>query len=204
MPHLVQVLLSVMNYKIFCPTYSHSLMIWHRWGTSIFALIPHHPMPDSYLVFWSFFDLHQYVDFLIHIHGHSLDLMICSTGCTVPSALTSDLISDHFSVVADLYIPSNHSQTVPQTIKYRQFQSINFEAFKADIQNSELIRDPKMQLNWLNDMTVSSALSSIFMPRWLPKRSPQSLLTHGWLLISWLLKYIIDIWSLSGVGIRPH
>ena len=27
------------------------------------------------------FDLHQYVDFPTHIHGHSLDLMTCSTGC---------------------------------------------------------------------------------------------------------------------------
>ena len=26
------------------------------------------------------FDLHQYVDFTTHIRGHSLDLMICSTG----------------------------------------------------------------------------------------------------------------------------
>ena len=36
------------------------------------------------------FDLHQYVDFPTHIHGHSLDLMICSTGCNVLSVVTSD------------------------------------------------------------------------------------------------------------------
>ena len=47
-----------------------------------------------------------------------------------------DLILDHFSVVADLQIPSNHSRTIPQTIKYRKLQSINVEAFKADIKNS--------------------------------------------------------------------
>ena len=69
--------------------------------------------------------------------------MICSLGCNVLSVSASDLISDHFSVVANLQIPSNHSRTIPQTIKYRKLQSINMEAFKADIQNSDLIRYPK-------------------------------------------------------------
>ena len=36
------------------------------------------------------FDLHQYVDFPTHIHGHSLDLMICSPGCNFLSVLASD------------------------------------------------------------------------------------------------------------------
>ena len=86
------------------------------------------------------FDLHQYVDFPTYIHGHSLDLMICSPECNVLSVLASDLISDHFSVVANgMQIPSIHSRTIPQTIKYRKLQS----AFKADIQNSDLIRYPK-------------------------------------------------------------
>ena len=39
--------------------------------------------------------------------------------------------------------PSIHSRTIPQTIKYRKLQSINIEAFKADTQNSDLIRYPK-------------------------------------------------------------
>ena len=88
-------------------------------------------------------DLHQYFDFPTHVHGHSIDLMICSPGCNILSVLASDLISDHFSVVANLQIPSNHSRTIPQTIKYRKLQSINMEVFKADIQNSDLIRYPK-------------------------------------------------------------
>ena len=89
------------------------------------------------------FDLHQYVDFPTHIHGHSLDLMVCSPGCNFLSVSASDMISDHFSVVANLQIPCNHSRTIPKTIKYRKLQSINMEAFKADIQNSDLIRYPK-------------------------------------------------------------
>ena len=89
------------------------------------------------------FDLHEYVDFPTHIHGHSLNLMICFPVCNVLSFSASGLISHHFSVVANLQIPSNHSRTIPQTIKYRKIQSINMEAFKADIQNSDLIRYPK-------------------------------------------------------------
>ena len=91
------------------------------------------------------FDLHQSVDFPIHIQGLSLHLMICSTGCNVLSVSTSDLISDHFSVVADLQIPSNQG-TVGLSHKLssnEEFQSINIEAFKVDIQNSELIRHSK-------------------------------------------------------------
>ena len=89
------------------------------------------------------FDFHQYVDFPTHSHGYSLDLMICSLVCNLLSVSASDLISDHFSVVANLQIPSNHSRTIPQTIKYRKLQSINMEAFKDDIQNSDLLKYPK-------------------------------------------------------------
>ena len=88
-------------------------------------------------------NLHQYIDFPTHIHGHSLDLMICFPGCNVLSVSASDLISDHVSVVADLQIPSNHSRIILQTSKYRKLQSISIEAFKDDIINSELIRYPK-------------------------------------------------------------
>ena len=89
------------------------------------------------------FNLDQYVNFPTHIRGHSLDLMIFSKGCDVLSVSTSDMISDHFSVIADLNIPTDHSRTVPQAITYRKLKAINIEAFKADITNSELISNPK-------------------------------------------------------------
>ena len=55
------------------------------------------------------FDLHQYVDFPTHIHSYPLHLMICSSGCNVLSVSTSDLISDHFSVVAACkFHPTDH------------------------------------------------------------------------------------------------
>ena len=137
--HLVLLLLSSASYKIFCPTYLHSLTIWLsnlRIDSSSSDAGQLSGILDS-------FDLHQYVDFPTHIHGHSLDLMICSPGCNVLSVSASDLISDHSTVVADWQIPSNHSRTIQQTIKYRKLQSINTGAFKADIQNSDLIRYPK-------------------------------------------------------------
>ena len=40
------------------------------------------------------------------------------------------------------------------------------------------------------------------MPRWLLKRPPPSLLTHGWLRTSWLLKGIVGILSTSGIEIQ--
>ena len=61
------------------------------------------------------FDLNQHVSFPTHIHGHSLDIMIFSKGCDILSVSPSEAISDHFSVIADLKIPTDHSRIVPQT-----------------------------------------------------------------------------------------
>ena len=95
------------------------------------------------------FDLNQHVNFPNHIHGHFLDVLISSKGCDVLSVSLSDAISDHFSVIADLKIPSDHSHTVPQTISYCKLKAINMKAFKADIQNSDLIRYPKTNASQL-------------------------------------------------------
>ena len=89
------------------------------------------------------FDLNHHVNFPTHNHGHSLDVMIFSNRCGVLSVSPSDAISDHFSVIADFKIPTDHSHTVPQTITYRELKAINMEAFKADINNSDLIKNPK-------------------------------------------------------------
>ena len=71
------------------------------------------------------FDLNQHVTFPTYIHGHSLDVMIW---CGVFSVSPSHAISDHFSVIGDLKIPTDHSHTVPQTITYRKLKAINMEA----------------------------------------------------------------------------
>ena len=59
------------------------------------------------------FDLNQHVNFPTNIHGHSLDGMIFSKGCDVLSVSPSDVISDPFSVIADLKIRTDHTHTVP-------------------------------------------------------------------------------------------
>ena len=89
------------------------------------------------------FDLNQRVNFPTQIYGHSLDVMIFSKGCDVLYVSPSDAISDHFSVIADLKIPTDHSHAVPQSITYHKLKVINMEAFKADIKNSDLIKNPK-------------------------------------------------------------
>ena len=86
------------------------------------------------------FYLHQHVDFPTYIHGHSLDLMICSSGCKVLSVSNSDLISDHFLLLLTCKF---HPTIVGPPHKYRKLQSSNIEAFKADIIYSELIIYPK-------------------------------------------------------------
>ena len=106
---------------------------------------------DWFLIIWGqpaicYFEVSQSpsICWLSYPHSRSLSRPYNSffrMQCSLRSA--SDFFSDHFSVVANLQIPSNHSRTIPQTIKYRKLQSINMEAFKADIQNSDLTRYPK-------------------------------------------------------------
>ena len=122
-------------------------------------------------------DLNQHVNFPTHFHGHSLDVMIFSNKCNVFSISPSDAISDHFSVVADLKIPTDHSHTVPQTITYRKLKAINMEAFKADINNSDLIKNPKSELAQQYD-SVLSTLIDFHAPIATKQISP-NLLTRG-------------------------
>ena len=139
--------------------------------------------------------------FLPIIHGHSLDVMIFSNRCDVLSVSPSDAISDHFSVVADLKILTDHSHTVPQTITYRKLKAINMEAFKADINNSDLIKNPTSNATKLAQQydSVLSTVIDFHAPLATKTDLPQNLLTRGWLLPSWLPKDIVDTLSASGV-----
>ena len=123
-----------------------------------------------------FFDLNQHVNFPTHIHGHSLDVMIFSNRCNVLSVSPSDAISDHFSVVADLKISTDHSHTVPQTITYSKLKAINTEAFKADINNSYLIKNPKSNATELAQQydSVLSTLIDFHAPTCYQKDLPQT------------------------------
>ena len=106
--------------------------------------------------------------------------MIFSHRCDVLSVSPSDAISDHFSVVADLKIPTDHSHTVPQTITYRQLKAINMEAFKADINNSDLIKNAKSNATELAQQydSVLSTLIDFHAPS-ATKEIPPNLLIRG-------------------------
>ncbi|MCS5642602.1 MAG: hypothetical protein NZ807_04980, partial [Dehalococcoidia bacterium] len=119
------------------------------------------------------FDLDQRVDFATHTHGHSLDLMIFSTGLDVIAVSVSDRISDHFLVLGDLNITVRSARAPSTKIRYRNIKAIDVDAFKNDIRNSDI------QPTWQRNMTTPFDLLSIVMPHYLLKQSPQSLPTPG-------------------------
>ena len=122
-------------------------------------------MLDSSLVFYS---LSIWINASIFLptvsRDHSLDLMTFSKGYDSLSVSRSDVISDHFSIAADLKILTNYGRTVPQTITYRKLKAINSAAFTADIKtilNLLNILKPA-PLNWFNIMTVFPKLRGTF------------------------------------------
>ena len=97
------------------------------------------------------------------------------------------------------------AELYPQTITYGKLKAINIEAFKAVIENSELIKYPKPDATQLPQQygSVLDTLIDFHAPLVTEKISP-SLKTYGWLQTSLLLIDIVDIWSASGVDIQLH
>jgi hypothetical protein len=56
--------------------------------------------------------------------------------------VSSDRISDHFTVIATLDVPVLTQNDRKTTIKWRNIKSIDIEAFKDDVLKSKLIADP--------------------------------------------------------------
>lgn len=113
------------------------------------------------------FDLKQHVNFPTHISGHWLDLLITRSKCAIiEKVFPSDGLSDHFTVLADLNVTK---QTHPEkkTIHFRQIHKIDTEKFIADINKSELITNPKSDLEELCEQ-YQNELESI-----LDKHAPQ-------------------------------
>ena len=143
---------------------------------SIFILNPRHLMLRQLTGILESFIPDQYVNFPTRIRGHSLNLMIFSIGCDVLSVSTSDMSSDHFSVIADLNITTDHTHSEPQAITYRKLRAINIEAFKANITNSELISNPKTSATDLAQQydSVLSTLIDLHTPLVTKMISPQA------------------------------
>ena len=89
----------------------------------------------------SWFDLQQLVSFPTHSYGHTLDLLIASLACTFRSVFQSDHISDHFTVIGvmSFLVPS---PAYHKTISYCNLKSVDLDAFRRDILNSDLIICP--------------------------------------------------------------
>ena len=95
----------------------------------------------AFLETLSSFNLQQHVNFPTHIHGHFLDLIICSDDFGLVSSFPSDFISDHCTVVAELDI-IHPPQTSTTSVSYRNLNAIDIDAFKQDILDSPLCTDP--------------------------------------------------------------
>ena len=93
---------------------------------------------------------------------------------SILSVSPSDAISDHFSVVADLKIPTDHIHTVPQTITYRKLKAINMEALRL-ISKPDLIKNPKSNATELTQQydSVLSTLIDFHAPLATKKISPK-------------------------------
>ena len=89
--------------------------------------------------------LHQHVDQLTHIHGHTLDLVItrCSEQILKGSPCVNRFFSDHASVMCTLY--SRKPGMTVKSISYRKLKSIDTQCLKSDISESTLCSDPSIQ-----------------------------------------------------------
>ena len=89
----------------------------------------------------SSFNLQQLVSFPTHAHGHILDLVIVSSASTFRSVFQSDRISDHFTEIGvmSFLVPTFAYQ---KTLSYRNLKSIDLDAFRHEVLNSDLIICP--------------------------------------------------------------
>ena len=87
------------------------------------------------------FNLHQLVSFPTHIHGHTLDLFICSND----SKLLSDCVpvsvgfSDHCAVLCRIATQDSHVRPMEYLKTLRNFKAFNAAKFCNDVQSSGLL-----------------------------------------------------------------
>ena len=178
-------------------------MIWYWWVISTFTLNPRHQMLDSSLEFWNLLIwisisifLPTFMVTLLMLRFSLKGVMFCLYHHLMPFLITSLLLLNwkFLQTTVILHWKPSHGVSWRQSI-WKPLRPISKILIWLGILTP-------MPLNWLNNTTVSSALSLIFTPHLLPKRSPPNLLTHGWLLPSWLPKDIVDTLSMSGVDIQ--
>ncbi|XP_028399338.1 uncharacterized protein LOC114522790 [Dendronephthya gigantea] len=106
--------------------------------------------------------LQQHVNVPTHIHGHTLDLIITrlSENIIASPPRNDHLFSDHMPVHCNLLVNKPDLKRI--NISYRKIKSINVDAFRNDLSNSDLCKNMlSMELNDLVDSyndTLSSTL----------------------------------------------
>lgn len=87
--------------------------------------------------------LKQHVNFATHIKGHTLDLLITSaeTNTLTTPPRIGDLISDHFAVLADINVVYKTDRSSKEIV-CRNLKELDFDAFKKDIKESDLCKNP--------------------------------------------------------------
>ena len=96
----------------------------------------------------STFGLSQYIETSTHSHGHTIDWLISRTEKTIVTECVVDkFVSDHCAIKA--YLRIKKPKYNRKTIAYRKINKIDINAFKSDIEQSELIKKPCSDLNGL-------------------------------------------------------
>ena len=172
-------------------------------GDFTFTLNPRHRMLIGSLVVWSIlslylesFDLNQYVSFPTRIHGYSLDLTICSKGCDVLSVSPSDVLSGHFSVIAHLKIPTDHSHTVPQSITYRKsWRSLILKPLRLISIRHEIRHDTTLTRQYDSFLSIPIDLHAALVTKTISPKPPNQWMTHNAILASKRhRRYFEDVW----------
>ena len=100
----------------------------------------------SFLDILDTFSLHQHVTFPTHIYGHWLDLFITRSNCKhVKAVSSSDGVSDHLTVLIDLWLQIKYSPE-KANITFRPINKIDLDTLHMDLSNSDLLMHPKTSL----------------------------------------------------------
>ena len=91
--------------------------------------------------------LEQHVGVPTQIHGHTLDLIITRKTDTIifDSPTSDNFLSDHAIVLCNHCM--NKSKLTVKNISYRKLESMDLDAFKADLCVSDLLLQSPLQLN---------------------------------------------------------
>ena len=90
--------------------------------------------------------LQQHVTSPTHEHGHTLDLLITRDDQTIAMLpVDPPLLSDHSFIVADCDCPPPPTSTISFR-RVRNWRALDFDAVAADLQSSELIASPPVDV----------------------------------------------------------